>query len=252
MSTKQFRMAGANDKFDKTQANLLLLDLVRHSAKEVALLWDCSIGLIYTIKKGEYPYNYVLGTEAFIKANIKRIHNQEIVLEKIAAGEHKATIASELKMGLGTIYKIFNIWKAMTEEEKKEYLPKEVTEIPAISSNEENPATLNEEEIEEIEEMEEGEPYPPVDSNGDPLWDEDEEDQFRHEVMSFDEGNISQQYIMYQMKGFQIWKVFKLPGFKEGDCIFVKENEVQKISSKLVDELARDVLGTPTIIFHTI
>ncbi len=257
MSTKQFRMAGANDKFNKTQANLILTDLVRRTAKEVALLWDCSSQTIYKIKNGEYPYNYVLGTAAYINANKKRIHNQEIVLEKIAAGEHKATIASELKMGLGTIYKIFNIWKAMTEEEKKEYLPKEETEIPTVGTNEENPATLNEEEIESLgnimdEVQEELEEVNETDSNGDPLWDEDEEDKFQHEIMSFDEGNISQQYIQYQKQNFQIWKIFILPGYKEGDYVFLINGELQKVPTEAAEALIVGVLGTPTIIFHAI
>jgi len=279
MSSSRFKASGAPELFNKEQAFLILKDLVRFSVVEVSELWSCSIGTIYKIRNADYPYNYLLGTAVQADAVKKRVRNQEIILEKFAAGIQSQVIQKDLGMGSATVTKVKKLWTGMNDDERKPYYEAIKLEKPLHESTEpveepveepieepiEEPESqegiLSEEEQEalgnimgEVQEEEEEveEPYPPVDSNGDPLWDIEEEEIYRHDIMSFDENNISQQYIMYQKKDFQIWKIFVLPGFKEGDYTFLINGELQLVPEAAAEALIKGVPGIPTINFNTI
>ena len=258
----RFKHAGAPALFNEVQVEAILKDLCRHSVKEVSILYNSSTQTIYNIKGAIYPYNYVAGTESHRLANLKRIRNQEIVLEKIAANENKEPIAKELGMGVATIYKINKIWTSMTDEEKTPYyqaVPLEgidsVIEEMATEATEDTKTTkdnplrsiLNDDEIEslgnimnEIEEEAEEEG-------------EEEEERVIDDLAMFEAymvDNIVTQAIKYPFDGFEIWKVEKYLLFPKDSYVFIKENENIHVSTDLALELIQGRIGTPFIIFE--
>lgn len=243
MNNSRFKVAGAHDKFNAEQVKRILQDLAKHDAKTVAMLWDCSLALIYKIKKGEYPYNYILGTEAYMLANKKKIRNQDIVLKRIAAGERKSKIVSDLKMSFLTVSKIFKIWENMTEDEKKSYYPDQVDAVDTVDTADtvDTKTILTEDEIESLGNI------------MDEVRDEMEEEIEDTEVFAMD--RIETQVIEFKLNGFNIIKVYKFKNYQKGGYIFIKEDEeqelqeIQEIPKVLAKELIKGVPGTPVIVF---